>query len=244
MAKWNDVTFQRGRMDEFFTQQATPVTCDHSIFPDSALVCCLSGTFSVAQISAFLQLRGLSPDPTWEVAFKKDCPTPPGAYRNNMKSWSHWLLPYQHHTLHGLFSEKANAFVDPFTGTGITSVSSLPPRYAVLDLKASWLWVLLPKGYFLVMHDVSGYWKHSSLAAGADVLAAGEIGFLDGQAVWMSLQSGHYMSDVRDNPYKTAELDELKKWLRKVVDRYWSHHKLPEKAPRVRTGNSQDSDQV
>ncbi len=55
------------------------------------------------------------------------------------------------------------------------------------------LWVLDRNGHILVGPEEWGCVKHSSIAAGDSLWAAGEIGFLDGKVRAVNLSSGHYM---------------------------------------------------
>lgn len=242
VAKWNDPTLQLGRLDECLRPFAATAPPNGWIHPDAALFHFLSTTGAfVPGLGAFQSSRGLGTDAAWEAKFRT-LPNPPGKFQNNMKTWRHWLLPFYHSSLWKLAHGYA-AFQDPFTGGPIDNSRDNAP-YLVKNHSDPWLWVLLPDGYFLAMLGFDDEWKHSSLASGSAVLAAGELGFSQGYLRWMSLQSGHYMSGLTSSPTLKGQLGNLKAWLSTTIDVYWSHYSLPGVRPRIRTSNSQFTDEV
>ncbi|MBI3891750.1 MAG: hypothetical protein HY303_09505 [Candidatus Wallbacteria bacterium] len=244
MAKHCDSTKQLGRLDEFL-KSSTPGTSGLGcVQPDAALLHHLPTapkTFVVAQLRAFLAGRGLLSDSGWEKQFAAVSPSPlPSS--NNMKTFSHWLLPHQHNALRSLAATGQPRFADPITGISLDNVENDPPFFTVKD-QSPWLWVLTIDGYFLAMQSVQDYWKHASLAAGQELFAAGELGFSAGQLKWMSLSSGHYMG-WRFHRTQLGRLRSLKTWLARVADAYWNCYTLPAPRPKIRTYNGDVSTEV
>lgn len=78
------------------------------------------------------------------------------------------------------------------------------------------IWVLDQAGEILVAPEQLKLVKHSSLAAGCKVWAAGEMGFEQGKLRVVNFLSGHYLSSARIVGYKPV----LKSFVELVFRRY------------------------
>jgi hypothetical protein len=78
------------------------------------------------------------------------------------------------------------------------------------------IWIIDQAGEILVTPEQLLHVKHSSLAAGCSVWAAGEMGFQSGKLRVINFSSGHYLSSVKIVGYKTA----LKPFVEVVFQQY------------------------
>lgn len=158
-----------------------------------------------------LQTAGVLEDEGWLTTFSAlRAGLPDLAPLPNLRkyAWSHWMLPWAHKTLARL------------AGEGVYEPTTSP--------SGVWIWVLLTDGSILTMYSISDQWKHSSLASGLNVLAAGEMGCSINSIEWLSLDSGHYLRDI-----PLVKKTRIKSEMERVLAAYWLHYGLTSTVPKM-----------
>jgi hypothetical protein len=96
------------------------------------------------------------------------------------------------------------------------------------SIKPTWNYVVIRRGEILVGAEDFGWIKHTSLAAGQSVWAAGEIGIENGQLRLVNLQSGHYVTSGAANITPGSALAiALTQFVEDAVKEYYRVFKLP-----------------
>lgn len=90
-------------------------------------------------------------------------------------------------------------------------------------VESLWNYVIDAGGEILVASEDLGFIKHSSIAAGLEVWAAGQLGIDGGKLRFVNLQSGHYLGQHSGiEPSTEAERD-LRKFCSTVFQSYSAH---------------------
>jgi hypothetical protein len=96
------------------------------------------------------------------------------------------------------------------------------------SVKPTWNYVVTRRGEILVGAEDFGWIKHTSLAAGQTVWAAGEVGIENGQLRLVNLQSGHYVTSGAANITPGSALaGALTQFVEDAVKEYYRVFNLP-----------------
>lgn len=96
------------------------------------------------------------------------------------------------------------------------------------SVKPTWNYIITRRGEILVGAEDFGWIKHTSLAAGLAVWAAGEVGIENGQLRLINLQSGHYVTSGAANITPGSALaNVLISFAENTVREYYQVFKLP-----------------
>jgi hypothetical protein len=95
-----------------------------------------------------------------------------------------------------------------------------------------WNYVLTRRGEILVGAEDFGWIKHTSIAGGQSVWAAGQVGIENGQLRMVDLQSGHYVlaGAAQITPGSTLAV-ELIRFTQRVFQGYFNSFSLPNLHP-------------
>lgn len=100
------------------------------------------------------------------------------------------------------------------------------------SVKPTWNYVITRRGEILVGAEDFGWIKHTSIAAGQTVWAAGEVGIENGQLRLVNLQSGHYVTSGAANITPGSALAQaLAQFVEDVIKDYFSAFTLPSLHP-------------
>jgi hypothetical protein len=137
------------------------------------------------------------------------CPHKIGGVATNV--CAHELVPPIEHWTFRLF--------DLAGRNNLATPSTIVPNNSQLI----WNYVIDADGEILVAREDLGFIKHSSIAAGMDVWAAGELGIEDGELRFVNLNSGHYLGKGSGHDPSTEAERAVRVFCSTVFQSYSAH---------------------